>query len=513
MPALADYLSSLYERGVRLWIDGSQLRYHARKGILSAQELAQLRVMREEIVCELSQRLPGHVEPTEPGAGASPGPAPLSLQPASVQQRWLSSLMQQRPDWPRAQAFAFQLTGALDLRILELSIQAVCRRHDLLSAQIVDTGRCFELEACAPQAYRFEVVSAVDDSCAGEERNGHRHISELIAQCVEPTGGLLYTRLLQVSEQQHYLVLVVHRLAADCLAIAQIFRELWILYSEALAARSSPALAESTQYHNYALRQQSTEGEWQRKHGPFWQERLLDAPGLQWPDGASTLSDSLAEVAFLQGSFGKSLSLGLRELARQMQSLPSLVVLTLYVFVVSRWCGQEDFILPFNVAGRHAAHEGVVGPFSHILYLRITLKADEPFHDLLRKVSNVFYKAVFHQDCGRMALQYPHLLRGTLCQWLSWHPTELSGQEMYEVPAQLGIVVKSLRFQTARDLANVPPGVTDLDVSFFESAGDIGMLLIFSRKRFAASTLERFMRELRISADQIVSDSRRRPSG
>ena len=72
------------------------------------------------------------------------------------------------------------------------------------------------------------------------------------------------------------------------------------------------------------------------------------------------------------------------------------------------------------------------------------------------------------------------------------------------------IVARPVRFQTPRDLANVPPGVTDLDICFFERVDDIGMLLIFRAERFAASTMERFMHELRQEAERLVGDYRQR---
>jgi hypothetical protein len=160
------------------------------------------------------------------------------------------------------------------------------------------------------------------------------------------------------------------------------------------------------------------------------------------------------------------------------------------------------------VAGRQAAHEGVVGCFSHVSYLRLRVKKGEPFRDRLRSVSHVFYKAVFHQDCGRMVLSHPDLLGGTFYQWLSWHPAELSGPELYDIPDRAGIAVQPVRFQTASELANVPPGVTDLDTCFFECAGDIGVLLIGRPGRFVPSTLERFLETLRSSARQVIHDAR-----
>jgi hypothetical protein len=507
MSALTDYLSSLRERGVKLWLNNGQLRYQASKGTLSTQEIARLRTMRDDIVVELA-KLP--VADEDHGGREARGAA--IRVPVSFQQEWLLSLIRQFGTWLPAQAFAFRLTGLLETRILERSVAAVLCRHDSLRARIVSSGGRHALEIDACRAYRMDIVSTTESFAAEDQYNLRLQIPDLIAQCIDSdVGRMFHARLLKISEQKHYLILVVHRLAADCLAIGQIFRELWRHYGAALHAQPPAFATEAAQYQGYAIWQQATDAEWERKHSVYWQKYLVAAPPIQWPadDGGSCGAQG---VVSLQGSFGSVLSAELREVGRQTRSLPALVVLTLYISVVTSWCRQRDFVVPFNIAGRHAAHDGVVGCFSHALYLRLTLKGDEAFEDLLQLVSNEFYKAVFHQDFGRMAMRHPHLLGGTFCQWLSWHPAELAGTEMYDAVGQLGVSAEPVRFQSARELSNVPPEVTDLDVCFFESAGDICMLLTFLQERFAVSTMERLMQQLQMAAEQIVSDSRRRSS-
>ncbi len=495
--ALPEFLSSLQRRGVRLWVDDGQLHYHAAKGTLGAEELVRLRAMRDEIVTELTR-------PVAASAGTQ-------LFPLSFQQEWLLTLMQ-RHSWQQFQPFAFRLEGLLDVRVLERSIDILFRRHDSLRARVVSTQRRYEVELDTLRPYRLDVVPVGADFDAQEEHNIRLQISDVIARRVDSVSGpLLHLRLLKISEQRHYLILIAHRLGADCLALAQLFRELWLLYGEAIKVQSSSVEPEPRQYYEYAIWQHTSDEQWQRKHHTYWEDHLAHAPPLRWPESTAApacaaTSDS-TELVSLQGKFGIPLSAELRDLARQTQTLPALVLLTLYASVVSRCCHQQDFVLPFNVAGRHAAHDSVVGCFSHVLYLHLTVKADEPFHELLRDVSNVFYKAVFHQDYGRMTLKRPDLLKGTLCQYLSWHPAELSGQDMYEIPARFGVATTPVRFQTAQELANVPPGATDLDTCFFESAGDITVLLISQRTRLALGTLERVMQALQSSAQQIVDSS------
>ena len=500
MIALPEYLSSLQRRGVRLWVDNGQLHYHAAKGALNADELARLRVMRDDIVTEL----------TRPPVATSAG---STVVPLSFQQEWLLMLILRHEAWQQFQTFAFQLEGLLDVRVLERSIDILFQRHDSLRARVVGTQRGHGLEIDTPRPYRLDVVPVDVGFVARAEHNIRLQISDVVSRFVNAfSGPLLHVRLLRISEQRHYLILIAHRLVADCLALAQLFRELWLLYGEAIKVQSSSVEPEPGQYQNYVIWQHATAEQWQHKHYTYWEDHLANAPRLRWPvsaaapPGVAETSGS-TELVSLQATFGRPLSAGLRDLARQTQTLPALVLLTLYASVVSRCCGQQDFVLPFNVAGRHATHESVVGCFAQVVYLHLTVKAEEPFEELLRRVSNVFYKAVFHQDYGRMVLKRPDLLGGTLCQYISWHPAELAGRDMYEIPARLGVVTTPVRFQSARQLTSVPPGATDVDTCFFESTDEIAVLLISQRNRLAPGTLEWVVQQLQSSAQQIIDSS------
>jgi hypothetical protein len=153
-----------------------------------------------------------------------------------------------------------------------------------------------------------------------------------------------------------------------------------------------------------------------------------------------------------------------------------------------------------------------VGYFSHVLYLRVKLNGSESFVDLMESVSREFYRAVAHQDFGRIATARPDLLGGTLCQWLSWHPADVAGLDVFDVTNELGLTVTNIHFQTPEELANVPPAVVDLEITFFESEGTVHSLAIYRADLFTANTMELLMRAVSRSAMRFASDPRGRPA-
>jgi non-ribosomal peptide synthetase component F len=198
----------------------------------------------------------------------------------------------------------------------------------------------------------------------------------------------------------------------------------------------------------------------------------------------------------------EELSAHLRRLGRENHSLPALVALSMYAGFVARWTKQSDFVLPFLIAGRHAEQDQIVGYFSHALYLRIQVGSPDTFLDLLKRVSNEFYRAMFHQDFGRITAARPDLSSGTLCQWLSWHPTEIAGPEIADLARQFGVHIREVPSPLTESVTNVPPEMLDLEVSFYESGGTIGVLTTHREGRFG----RRWMRELEVAIRRFVED-------
>ncbi len=493
MPTPVAYLAALHDRGVRLWAEGGQLRYHAKKGALSAEELIQLRRMKEELLAELGR------------AHAAGGPL-------TIQQRWLLGLMEQHADWPRTLGFALRLTGSLQLTALEKSLARTIRAHGALRTRIVTQleAPCQQVDALADLP--LQIVSVEGKSDDERMNDTLQHIGAITRRPMDHSvGPAMRASLLQLSDSDHVLVLVLHRLVVDCLAMSRVLRDLWNAYAEHSGRRTAPAPEEECQlrYRDHALWQQTQP---QDAHSAYWKERLEGAPCIRWPADADAGERAAADrrecgpsgaVRSQQIGFGELLSGQLRALGKQTQSLTSLLLLTVYARFVSRWCRQRDFVLPFLIAGRSAEHDSTVGLFSHVLYLRITLTGDETFATLLKQVSNEFYRAMFRQDSGRTTIRRPELLAGTLCQWLSWHPAEVPGLDTPQ-PQELGFTVKGLRFQSPEALTNVPPAATALEICFFEEADNICTLALYRSDRFTERAMAQLLRELHSTAQQVV---------
>ncbi|HEY6925498.1 MAG TPA: condensation domain-containing protein [Steroidobacteraceae bacterium] len=428
--------------------------------------------------------------------------------PLSWQQQWLWSALQADPGWRCKVVYVFGMYGILDVPLLARGVEEVIQRHDSLRARITT------LDSLAVAYIQDSVNVPLDPliitggSAREREANGRSWVETFGDQPIDPLRDpLLDVRLLEIGPHEHWLVLALHRLIGDCASIDLLFQEIWAFYSAMACGQPLPFTRAATSYYDYASRQHETEADWQKRHGPYWQKRLAQANPLEWPLDAAACATARDQLGRMNILLGEHLSTELRDLARRQRTLLANVALAVYVVALSRWCHQQDFVVPFFVAGRQSEHKATIGYFSHALLLRVSLQPGQTLIGLLGQVANEFFGALSHQDFGRLARQMPELLTGSFCQWVTWHSDSREGMTMaapngQEVPAVRRVTIKDY----GEDLTALPPGRVAVEISFFDSGQGIYASGVYRADLFSGSTMQRFMQTLRVTAEEFVRE-------
>ena len=416
---------------------------------------------------------------------------PSSL-PLSVQQEWLCDVMQTNARWQSAAARAFCLPGLLNVPLLEQCLQEVVSSHSALRTRIATHDGVLTQEILDPREYALERVTIGGTSSAEITANARRYVENLcdrkINLSVEP---LWNARLLELSEHEHWLVFAMHRLIGDCVSIDQTYHETKLLYGERLQGRPSP-LKPPAQYGDYTVWQEKASAEWITRHEPYWRKHLTGATSIEWPTDTEVAVTTPGILGKANCTFGETLSAGLHSLARGARTLPAVPMVALYAAVLWRWCRQTDFVLPLNTAGRPTSYKSTIGYFSYVLYLRIRITGQETFKELMSRVGNEFFSSLSHQDFGRLARQRPELLAGTLFQWVTWRPDDDAPGERIDVR------------DFGEGLTIVPPGMTALEVTVFDTTTGLRAFGSYRADRFTVKTMERFMADLRSATELFV---------
>ena len=411
--------------------------------------------------------------------------------PLSFQQEWLWDAICANESWQCAATRAFRLPGALNMPLLRECLQEIIGRHSALRTRIATLDGAAGQEIRGLEEYPLEKITIEGASSAEVAANARRCFEELCDRKMNRAAEYLWNaRLLELNEHEHWLVLAMHRLIGDCVAIEQTYRETKALYGERLQGLPS-ASTPSAQYGDYILWQQQTSPDWVKRHEPYWNRHLADATSIRWPIDPNVRGTTPGILGKAQCSFGKSLSAELLDLARAIRTLPAVPMMAIYAAVLWRWCQQDDFVLPLNTAGRPTQYKSAIGYFSYALCLRIRITGDETFRDLTSRVGNEFFSSMSHQDFGRIARQWPELLSGTLFQWVTWYPQEGPDERVCVREFGEGMTV-------------VPPGMTALEVTAFDSETGVHAFGSYRADCFRPETMDRFMADLRWAAELFI---------
>ena len=153
---------------------------------------------------------------------------------------------------------AVRLRGALDLIVLQRSLNEILRRHDVLHATFAaPDGRAVQLIA-ASRTLSLSLVDLREIPQAGREAAALRLAREESQRPFDLTRGpLVRAGVLLLGTHEHTLLLTMHHIVSDGWSIGVLVRELAALYEAFAAGRPSPLLELPIQYVDYAI--------WQRE--------------------------------------------------------------------------------------------------------------------------------------------------------------------------------------------------------------------------------------------------------
>ncbi|MCY1078719.1 non-ribosomal peptide synthetase [Archangium lansingense] len=417
---------------------------------------------------------------------AESGPAPLTV---AQQRMWMLEQLE-----PGSLAYhlsaALKLAGELDVTALERSIGELVRRHEVLRTTFrSEAGEPFQFVS-PPTAFTLTPVDLGALPAAEREAEVRRLLREDAHRAFDlARGPLLRITLLRLGEREHVLLVTLHHIIADGWSAGVLVRELGELYGAFRTGRT-PALAEpSLQYADYATWQRATlQGEELEAQRSWWSQRLADAPqSLELPTNkprrATTGSAGLCKVLL-----PPKLVEGLEALARQESGTLYMAMLAGLKVLLSRYSGQDDFLVGSPFANRgQAGTEGVVGLFFEPLVFRANLSGNPTFRELLARTRHTVLEGFAH----------PHV------------PFESLGRRQpfqvlfNQLDAPLSrLVLPGLHVEALETV----PATTELDLTVTLGRAPEGVWLeaLYNADLFDASTLERLLGHLQVLLEGAV---------
>ncbi len=507
----ADILVRLRRRGIRLWAEKGALHYQASEGMLTPEELAELRAAKPALLGYLeSQTCCPLPEPRIPRR------APSDVVPLSFSQQWHWHRWQSWRGSFRMPCAFTHITGDLDARALQESLRELCRRHEVLTARVVTRGGKLVQEFSDPDTCPFGIIDLTGLPIREQDTAIRHHVGRLFCRPVDPSKGPAFeARLIRLQPTEHVWLSVVDHLVCDAVSRALLLSDLWRLYAEFRSGmRSSPADT-PVRFSDYAVWQHAAHGSWVCTHARYWTERLAGARRVEvFPDRRVSGLKHF-QLGMSQLSIGGRHSARLSWLSRQERTTLPMACLTAYAALLCRWCGTADLVIPFVTMGRFLAEvQRTVGNFAFPLFLRLELSEHDDFVDVLRRVTREYARAQEHCDLGSIAGQSdgPEFLRNpeVNCVPAEFRLSSKNDLDHSSVDGLGGLRLRPLAIEPSADEAGLNGEWDLLDwdcepaVRFAEGDGTLHVSLLYAGDRAAGEAVERFLRNVRVFVETMA---------
>ncbi|MBN3927585.1 non-ribosomal peptide synthetase [Nostoc sp. NMS4] len=318
--------------------------------------------------------------------------APLSF----AQQRvWF--LEQLEPNSPAyIVSNAQRLTGKLNFGILQQSLDAIVVHHEALRTNFITSPDGSPIQVIAtPRPVELKIIKVTKEQ-----------VEFLLNQEVQRPFNLesdlmLRATLLQVDEQEHILLLIMHHIASDGWSISILWQQLIALYEAFLNSQPYPLTKLPIQYADFAVWQhQWLSGEVLSQQTNYWKTQLAGAnTALELPTDRPRPPVQNYQGASQSLMLPQTLSASLTELSHQEGVTLFMTLLAAFGTILHRHTGQEDILIGSPIAGRNRSEiEGLIGFFINTVVLRTDFTNNPSFRSVLSRVRQMALAAYAHQD-------------------------------------------------------------------------------------------------------------------
>src|ERR1700730_2552722 len=312
---------------------------------------------------------------------------------------YLDRLEPGNPCWNLA--VRFRIVGALDISLLERSINEIVRRHEILRTTftLIDGALTQIVHSKATIALPVDDLThlASADRDLEEER---RTIAEAALPFNLKTGPLVRARLLKLANHADMLLVTIHHIVSDGWSIVLFSDEVGAHYEALSSGNQTTAPELQVQYADYAVwKNEQSEGPAAAQHRSYWQTKLANLPACEISPDHPRPSTKTHCSYILSLVLPVSLTDSLTALARKHGCTLYTLSLAALKMLIAHYTHQDDVYVGTLLAGRDRVElEPLIGVFINTIILRTDLSGDPTFSELLERVQRSVEEGMAHQD-------------------------------------------------------------------------------------------------------------------
>jgi amino acid adenylation domain-containing protein len=402
------------------------------------------------------------------------------------QRLWL--LQQLFPDNPFYQySHLYRFRGSLNILHLETAFGEVVQRHSILRTSFIRTDEGIRQFAQADLKANIQVHDLREFPTEDREAEANKRISQIARQPFDLSRPPLFRlNLLQLADDQHWLLFDVHHIIGDRWSLEIINREIATYYSLLQNGTFSSPTPLDFQYADYA-RDQQTRGI-ADEDLEFWQQELSgELPGLALPQDFIRPAQPSFAGDIIHRHLPMHLSRGLKDLCKSLQTTPFVLFLAAFKALLCRYTGQNDILVGSPFSNRdHSSLEKLIGFFNETLVLRSRLSPEMSFKELVAQLKKGTLKAFAHKN-----MPFDVLVRQLKPERGSTYNPFFEVMFLYNTPVP--DISFGVQVELEEEMLDLGSSKFDLTLYLNERSDHLQLSLEYSTDLFKASTIDRLL--------------------
>jgi polyketide synthase PksN len=282
----------------------------------------------------------------------------------------------------------FRIHQKLDIARFKQACEFITRQYPILTSVFgEDNAEPYQIMTpTQPLAWRHEEIGALEPD---------QILPYLKQKAKEPfsleKGPLMRVWLLSRSEQEHFVLIVVHHIVFDGVSSLLLYETLLEAYQNLCNGNETSPQPLAASFHDFVKWEAAMlSGEEGEEHRTYWSKQLSGRlPVLELPADHPRLA-----AARSAGQGQTHISLLAPELTQQIKSFAktrhlnlSIVFLAVYKVFLFRYTGFEDIIVGMPAMGRpEERFDSQIGYFVNMLPIRSRVSAEQSFAQLLQEL-------------------------------------------------------------------------------------------------------------------------------
>jgi amino acid adenylation domain-containing protein len=322
--------------------------------------------------------------------------------PLSFAQQRLWFLDQLAPGNPfYVETAAFRIGAEIRPRALEMSLDAVVARHEVLRTRFVAVDGAPVQRIDSRARLPLEVVDLRASLPADRDASVAQIVHDRSTAPFDlTTCPLIRATLVRLSDSDHLMVIAMHHIVTDGWSMQVFGRELSTLYRCLVTGEPVDLPELPIQYADYAVWQRSDPRTAEIEHQlSYWRRRLHDLPVLDVPADRARPAVASYRGGDERFVIPTGVSERLAQFAGEEHATAFMVGFAAWAALLARSTDQTDIVVGVPVAGRDRPEvEHLIGCFLNDLVLRVDLGDDPSFRTVVARSRDALVEAIAHQD-------------------------------------------------------------------------------------------------------------------